>query len=362
VWLAGRIIALLAIVVAGTLAIVHYSTVGGAIADRPEHPSMAIRGDTEPVPPATAAVGQAPRPERPSADPPSSSSPPLTASSPATTSAPDPQPSRSAKALSTQSPSPTASSPIHFRTLPPGAVLPTGAECARWVRESPDQEIRPGNTRDNRTIGQHVGPHFFLAGDLPQAGKRLAPRINGRFTGTTEEILRWAACKWGISQNVVFAQTALESWWRQGTVGDWGTDAGACPPGHKPGADGMPGVCPQSYGIMQNRYPLEKGAWPGIGDSTAMSADAAYAIWRSCYDGDEVWLNSVTHVGRYHRGDLWACVGRWFAGRWNTAAAQVYIARVRRYLRERIWLTRRFQPPPPVSIPLAGRRQVLMAR
>ena len=51
----------------------------------------------------------------------------------------------------------------------------------------------------------------------------LAPRINGDFTGTTEEILRWAACKWGIGQDIVFAQAAVESWWRQDNLGDWGT-------------------------------------------------------------------------------------------------------------------------------------------
>jgi hypothetical protein len=39
-------------------------------------------------------------------------------------------------------------------------------------------------------------------------------------TGTTREILRWAACKWGIDQSIVFAQAAVESWWRQTTMGD----------------------------------------------------------------------------------------------------------------------------------------------
>jgi hypothetical protein len=38
-------------------------------------------------------------------------------------------------------------------------------------------------------------------------------------------------------------------------------------------------------------------------------------------------------------------VGRWFAGRWHTAPAQQYIARVRQYLRERIWTHPDFQQP-----------------
>jgi hypothetical protein len=76
---------------------------------------------------------------------------------------------------------------------------------------------------------------------------------------------------------------------------------------------------------------------PGIGRSTAMNADTAYAIWRSCYDGYETWLNAVEHGIRYHAGDMWGCVGRWFAGRWHTTPAQQYIARVSQYLPERIW-------------------------
>ncbi len=230
--------------------------------------------------------------------------------------------------------------PIHFRTLPPGAVLPTGAECARWVRESPEGEIRPGNWRANHTTGHRVAVYFF-ARDEPAADQRLAPRINGRFTGTTEEILRWAACKWGINQDVVFAQAAVESWWRQSTLGDWGTSASACPSGHKPTTQHP--RCAQSYGILQNHYPDEKSAWPAIGDSTAMNTDTAYAIWRACYDGDETWLSTVPHVGHYHRGDMWGCVGRWFADRWYTPLAQQYIARVQGYLHEHIWLTKGFR-------------------
>jgi hypothetical protein len=334
-WLAGRIAVLLAIVLAGTLAIVRYSSVGQALAGRPDPSSVQARATARNLP--------------------AQSSTP--ASSPSATA------SRAAVAAATSSPSPTARhsqpvpspsptltstarpgiAPVHFRTLPPGAKLPTGAECARWVRKTPLRENKAANKRYNHTIGQHVGAHFFAAGDSPQANRLLAPRINGDFTGTTKEILRWASCKWGISQYVVFAQAAVESWWQQDTLGDWGTDAAACPPGHKLGADGRPGQCPQSYGILQNRYPYEPASWPGIGKSTAMNADTAYAIWRSCYDGYEVWLNNVPHGRPYHKGDMWGCVGRWFAGRWHTAPAQQYIAKVKQYLREKIWLTKDFQ-------------------
>jgi hypothetical protein len=239
---------------------------------------------------------------------------------------------------------PATAAPIHFRTLPPGAQLPSGAQCARWVRASPSQENRPANELFNHTVGQHVGPGFFPAGDSPLA-KRLAPRIGGDFTGTTKEILRWAACKWGINQDIVFAQAAVESWWQQGQLGDWGTNPLRCPEGHDIGAEGRAGVCPQSYGILQNKYPVEWAAWPGIRRSTAMNADAAYAIWRSCYDGYEVWLNNQPRGRPYHAGDVWGCVGRWFAGTWYTPAAAGYIRRVGELLRERVWTQPGFARP-----------------
>lgn len=244
-------------------------------------------------------------------------------------------------ALSLAPPSSGAAQPVHFRTLPPGAKLPSGAQCARWVHASPSSESRPANSSFNHTVGHYVRLSFFPAGDSPQT-KNLAPLITGDFTGTTQQILQWAACKWGIDQNIVFAQAAVESWWRQDELGDWGTDAQLCPPGHGLGADGRAGECPQSYGILQNKYPVEKTTWPGISTSTAMNVDAAYAIWRSCYDGYELWLNNQPRGQKYRAGDLWGCVGRWFAGSWHTAAADGYIHRVLAFAREQIWRQPRF--------------------
>lgn len=232
---------------------------------------------------------------------------------------------------------PDVATHFNFTTLPPGAKLPSGAQCARMVRAVPSQETRAADQPGNGAVGQPVGPGLFPAGDSPQAAN-LAPLISGNFTGTTEQILLWAACKWGINQNVVFAQAAAESGWQQGHLGDWGTDPANCPPGHGLGADGSPGQCPESYGIMQTKYRLWKAAWPGIDRSTAMNVDVAYAVWRSCFDGDEVWLqNSAPANQPYHAGELWGCVGRWFAGSWYTPDAVQYINRVQQLMQERVW-------------------------
>jgi autotransporter family porin len=228
---------------------------------------------------------------------------------------------------------------VYFHTLPPGAQLPSGAYCANLVNSSPLPENRSGNKQYNSRKGRHVGVRF-LAGDGPWA-KKLAKRINGDFTGTTIDILRWAACKWGINQDIVFAQAAAESWWQQDTLGGWTTHASTCPPGNKPGQDGKPGECPVTYGILQNTY--GNGGWPAIARSTAMNADAAYAIWRACYDGYETWLNTMPRGGQYQKGDVWGCLGAWFAGQWRNPPALGYIAQVKEYLREKIWLRPNFR-------------------
>jgi autotransporter family porin len=232
--------------------------------------------------------------------------------------------------------------PTRFATLPPGTTLPTGAQCASWVRAQPYPENKRVNATANRTTGHHIGPSFF-SGDDPRANSVVGPRVDGQFTGTTGQILRWAACKWGVDQDLVFAQAAIESWWRQSTLGDWSTVENNCAPGRGFGVDGQPGKCPESFGILQNRYPYERTAWPGIANSTAMNADLAYAIFRVCYEGWELWLNDVQPTAGYRAGDAWGCVGRWFSGRWHTPESETYVGRVRDYLNQRIWTTPNFQ-------------------
>jgi hypothetical protein len=239
---------------------------------------------------------------------------------------------------------PPPAAPAHFGTLGPGAALPSGAQCAAWVHALPMPENKRVNAAANQVTGHSVGTDLY-SGDLAAANQVIAPRIDGRFTGTTHEILRWAACKWGVDEDLVAAQTAVESWWRQTTLGDFGTDPTRCPPGHGLGVDGTPGKCPESYGVLQNRYPYERSTWPGIGSSTAMNADAAYAIWRACFEGYEQWLNTVDRGSQYGAGDALGCVGRWFSGRWHTAASEGYVAKVQGYLSSRVWETANFQEP-----------------
>jgi autotransporter family porin len=95
-------------------------------------------------------------------------------------------------------------------------------------------------------------------------------------------------------------------------------------------------------GILQVRYQYTKNAFDQAETSTAYNADYVYAAWRACYDGEYTWLNTVDRGKTYKPGDLWGCVGVWFAGRWYTPPAQSYIAKVQSYLRSGIWTQSQF--------------------
>jgi autotransporter family porin len=241
---------------------------------------------------------------------------------------------------STPTPTPTPTppgggAPTHFTTSAVKAALPSSAQCAAWVRALPTPaENKRVNIKPNATAG------------APLSGATsLLTRVDGAFTGTTEQVLRWTACKWGIDEDVVKAQAAVESWWRMNAKGDWTTDSTRCTPGHPIGADGTPGQCPESWGLLQVRYPYHQIAFMGALNSSALNADYAYALWRECYTGELTWLNDVEHGSTYAAGDADGCLGVWFSGRWHTAPADQYIAKVKGYLSQKIWTTPDFQEP-----------------
>ena len=64
-----------------------------------------------------------------------------------------------------------AAAPAYFHTVPPGTKLPTGAQCAKWVRARPIKENKGVNRRYNRATGHHVSKSFF-SGDK-SAGEQV---------------------------------------------------------------------------------------------------------------------------------------------------------------------------------------------
>ena len=213
--------------------------------------------------------------------------------------------------------------------LAPGQSLPSDAACADGVVAS-GSETRPANTIFNETRGrQKQLPGPFLS------------RVSGDFTGTTDEIIQWAACKWGIDADVVRAQAVEESNWFMTDLGDFTSNSRWCAPGHVPGGDGKPG-CPQSIGILQVKYQFFTDAFPEVAESTAYNLDYALAVWRTCFEGQETWLADNPPRSGYRAGDMWGCLGRWYAGDWRSDMALGYIARVQKAYHGRDWKTASF--------------------
>jgi hypothetical protein len=208
----------------------------------------------------------------------------------------------------------------------------------------------------------------------------LLPRVDGQYTGTTDEIIQWAACKWGISDNLLRAQAVRESTWYQGlhfsddqcywnrgcgdafgsaTASSTAYCNGLATFGHDYQRDtnsssgGYPyvpaaGLCPKTFsiiGVMSWDDPAwqapdpayrgnQNGTFPFSRDSTAFAMDYEASFLRGCYEGWIEWLGPA--------GDMQGCVGAWYAGDWHSTAADGYVSRVQTELSNRTWLTADF--------------------
>jgi hypothetical protein len=265
----------------------------------------------------------------------------------------------------------------YFRTTPVKSwrSLPGGGRCAARVHRS-TWEPRPANAGPNSRMPDRRKVHAaFAARPLSGDGSFrhkwdtwLLPRVTGHYTGTTDEIFQWAACKWGIADNVLRAIAVRESTWYQyeiypsgRCVTDWGCGdmvdhatratrtycRAISRKGHDYQADYGAGLCPETFsiaGVMSWENPdwgrmkaNQNGTFPFNRNSTAFAVDYLAANLRGCYEGWEPWLSGAGPVA-YKAGDLWGCVGNWYAGEWRTHRALGYIHRVRRELRHRTWL------------------------
>jgi autotransporter family porin len=172
-------------------------------------------------------------------------------------------------------------------------------------------------------------------------------RVDGNFTGTTDEIIQWAAAKWGLPDNLIRAEAVVESYWYQGLKTPSGDpveqrgygDFGACGGSPTPAGYGAPG--PASFGLLQDKWCSFQdpgapgwGGWPWTERSTAYSVDLYAATIRGCYQGWDTWLGNG-----YVAGDIWGCVGRWFSGQWHTPVAEGYIQMVMTNVSSKPWLT-----------------------
>jgi hypothetical protein len=176
-------------------------------------------------------------------------------------------------------------------------------------------EPRPENHAANQRVptAQEMA-YFHSHSDMPNHGW-----VTGNYRGTTDEIIQWAAYKWGFAPDLFRAVATLESWWKMSTVGNEG----------------------DAFGLFQVRRPYHC-CIPLAAQSSAFNADYYGAILRAYYDGKQGWLNTVERAQEYRAGDLWGSVGVWASGRWHLGSSDWYVGQVQQRLRERTWQGRWF--------------------
>jgi hypothetical protein len=207
---------------------------------------------------------------------------------------------------------PRAVSAAPFATLPPGAALPSAAECADRIRRNGWEPV-PANTAKNGAVSIAVPS---LTADPNNQRPDYTARVSGNFAGTTDELRQFYACKWGLDEVYLGAVMHLESQWRQDQLGDYmpAQNNPNCRPGY------LTDPCPESFGITQIRPQYYAGTWPGAIESTSFNLDYYAANQRACYDGLITWLGPS-----YGKGDVMGCAGWWYnGGSWKTSASAWY--------------------------------------
>jgi hypothetical protein len=235
----------------------------------------------------------------------------------------------------------------YFKLLPVGsyASLPGDSAAAAKVHPS-TWEPRRANAAYNRTMPGHLALQPESVTDRaydPRWNSYILDRVTGHFTGTTDEILQWAAAKWGLPDNLLRAIAYMESDWYQRNLGDYVRDRAKCPPGFKH----LP--CPVTFGIVGTKSTSWPGIFPWNRGSTAAAVDVLGGWLRGCYEGWAWWLRQHENRSRgvYRAGDLWGCVGAWYSGDWHDGpvrgpGGESYLVRAEYWLSDRPWLHPKF--------------------
>jgi hypothetical protein len=247
-----------------------------------------------------------------------------------------------------------------FGTLPASAPLPSGSWCAQVIPSEP--EMVPNNQIPNHTMPSASDlAAYAAAGYAPNTydGQWAYTRADGQYTGTTDMIIRWVACKWGIDEDVIRAQTIVEHWsWDQTTAhGDKRTTTSECMNGNFTSLWNFEcdNCCYQTWSNWQTKVYYSWQTWPMINASTAFAADYRYADQRACMNGDladyfsrRPSYNGHTYAADIAGGDLntilWGCIGLHYSGNWydgtSTGGAIWYLNLVQNAYTQKGWKTR----------------------
>ena len=304
----------------------------------------------------------------------------------------------------------------HFETQPATGVFAetgggyTSARCAAALDANASSYMYNGHPINQETVPQNQQPHSpgppgvtspvnqtkpnasqlaYYASDGYRSSEMEPPYtwmklVDGQYTGTTEMIIRWAACKWGLDEDMIRAQATAEhgTWIQWNAGGDERKSINQCQAGNNPDHNStnlwgylISNACYQSWSIWQSKVVYSSpniGAWttwPAINQSTAFAVDYRYASQRSCMNGDQSGFFNDKGTGAAYLTDVanarnnpdlesphkfwnavtaayatnlqyvaFACMGSHYSGNWMDSEAQVYLNSVLTHWKKKDWL------------------------
>jgi hypothetical protein len=181
------------------------------------------------------------------------------------------------------------------------------------VAVSHREEQRPENAAPNAYVptDAELSAYYGAPGAIENPWSRYVTGRPGLGSPSTDDLIQWAAAKWGITPDWVRAEAVDESYWRQSTVGNNGA----------------------SKGIMQIKGTADMGTEPLRWKSTAWNLDYYGATMRYYFDGACSWCRP-----NYSAGHEWEAIGGWYApSPWGSQESRDYVSRVQAELANRAW-------------------------
>jgi hypothetical protein len=221
-------------------------------------------------------------------------------------------------------------------------------EAALCVTRTP--EAVPANVIANSYVPSDAELAAFHAaihanGETQEEAAWYPRYVTGRprlVNPSTDDLIEWAARKWGIPEDWLRAQYTHESGWNQAARGDRRTVSADCYLQH-PQAARIAGTSDvyESLGITQLKWRCGNaegaGTEPLRWTSTAFNVDFQASIVRFYYDNPygkrSSWGDSA-----YKPLDKWGAIGAWFSPYpYNNTGALAYIDKVHQHLAGRDW-------------------------
>ena len=249
------------------------------------------------------------------------------------------------RSVTTEAGTPASGSELSPQTVwvaPGTAPLSDSAAAALVTHEL---ETRPGNVTANDYVPTSAQLQAFYSavksnGETVVQSNPLDAYVTGRpglSNPSTDDLIQWAAHKWGIPEDWLRAEMVVESAWNQSELGDLTTVSSSWYSLYPPQAQASGSQVYQSMGISQIRWAPDgsdsAGTEPLRWESTAFALDYLGATIRWYYDGDCSWCGSG-----YSAGQQWNSVGAWYEPYpWGNSGQQSYVQQVQTALTNRTW-------------------------